>query len=149
MPLYVYEVVLPDGSGGDQFEVLQKMSDEPLTAHPVTGARRSAELIGEPNAPRTWTDSQGKGKLSDKSLAAKGFHQVRQDRRRPLRKDHGEGAQADPQEVEITPSPTAAVRGARRSRLSPTHSRTARMRNRRGRGHRPRIPTSVCSSISF
>ena len=72
MPLYVYEVVLPDGSGGEQFEVLQKMSDEPLTAHPVTGApvRR---LIGEPNAPRTWTDSQGKGKLSDKSLAAKGF----------------------------------------------------------------------------
>jgi predicted nucleic acid-binding Zn ribbon protein len=72
MPLYVYEIVLPDGSGGDQFEVLQKMADAPLTTHPETGdpVRR---LIGEPNTPRTWTDSQGKGKLSDKNLAAKGF----------------------------------------------------------------------------
>ena len=72
MPLYVYEVVLPDGSGGEQFEVLQKMADAPLTAHPETGApvRR---VLAEPNAPRVWTDSQGSSKLSDKSLAAKGF----------------------------------------------------------------------------
>ena len=27
MPLYVYEVVLPDGSGGEQFEVIQKMAE--------------------------------------------------------------------------------------------------------------------------
>jgi hypothetical protein len=72
MPLYVYEVVLPNGEGGEQFEVLQRMADAPLTTHPETGepVRR---LIGEPNAPRAWTDAQGKGKLSDKSLAAKGF----------------------------------------------------------------------------
>ena len=37
MPLYVYEVVLPDGTGGEQFEVLQKMSDDALTKHPETG----------------------------------------------------------------------------------------------------------------
>ena len=30
-------------------------------------------VFGEPNAPRAWTDSQGKAKLSDKNLAAKGF----------------------------------------------------------------------------
>jgi hypothetical protein len=72
MPLYVYEVVLPDGSGGEQFEVLQKMADAPLTAHPETGepVRR---IFAEPNTPRAWTDSQGKSAVSDKNLAAKGF----------------------------------------------------------------------------
>jgi hypothetical protein len=72
MPLYVYEVVLPDGSGGEQFEVLQKMADAALTQHPQTGepVRR---VFAEPNAPKGWTDTQGAAKLSDKNLAAKGF----------------------------------------------------------------------------
>jgi hypothetical protein len=72
MPLYVYEVVLPDGSGGEQFEFLQGMSETPLTAHPDTGepVRR---VFGTPNAPRAWTDSQGSAKMSDKNLASKGF----------------------------------------------------------------------------
>jgi hypothetical protein len=72
MPLYVYEVVLPDGSGGEQFEVIQRMSADPLTKHPETGepVRR---VFGEPNTPRAWTDSQGKAAVSDKNLAAKGF----------------------------------------------------------------------------
>lgn len=72
MPVYVYEVVLPDGSGGEQFEVFQKMADDPLTKHPETGepVRR---IVTEPNAPRAWTDSQGKAAVSDSNLAAKGF----------------------------------------------------------------------------
>jgi len=72
MPLYVYEIILPDGSEGEQFEVLQSMSEASLTVHPDTGepVRR---VFGTPNAPRAWTDSQGKAKLSDKSLASKGF----------------------------------------------------------------------------
>ena len=72
MPLYVYEIVLPDGSGGERFEVLQKMSDAALTKHPETGepVRR---VFAEPNAPRAWTHSQGAAKLTDSNLAAKGF----------------------------------------------------------------------------
>ncbi len=72
MPIYVYELVLPDGTGGEQFELLEPMSAEPLTAHPETGepVRR---VFGNPNAPRAWTDSQGAAKISDKNLAAKGF----------------------------------------------------------------------------
>ena len=72
MPLYVYEIVLPNGSGGEQFEVIQRMSADPLTAHPETGepVRR---VFGEPNTPRAWTDAQGKIAVSDKNLAAKGF----------------------------------------------------------------------------
>ncbi|MFO0904171.1 MAG: FmdB family transcriptional regulator [Pirellulales bacterium] len=38
MPTYVYEVILDDGEGGEQFEVYQRMSDEPLKTHPETGA---------------------------------------------------------------------------------------------------------------
>jgi hypothetical protein len=72
MPLYVYEVVLPDGSGGERFEVLQKMTDRPLTEHPETG-QPVRRVVTEPNAPRAWTDSQGAAKLSDKNLASKGF----------------------------------------------------------------------------
>lgn len=72
MPIYLYEVVLPDGSGGEQFEVFQKMSDDPLTRHPQTGepVRR---VFTEPNAPRAWTDRHAAAALSDKNLAAKGF----------------------------------------------------------------------------
>ena len=72
MPLYIYEVVLPNGEGGEPFEVLQPISDAALTTHPETGApvRR---VFGAPNAPRAWTDSQGKAKVSDGNLAAKGF----------------------------------------------------------------------------
>ena len=72
MPLYVYEIVLPDGSGGDEFEVLQSMSEPALTVHPETG-QPVRRIFGTPNAPRAWTDSQGKAKTSDKNLAAKGF----------------------------------------------------------------------------
>ena len=64
MPLYVYEVVLPDGSGGEQFEVLQSMSEAALTTRPETGepVRR---VFGAPNAPRAWTDAHAKAKTSD------------------------------------------------------------------------------------
>ena len=72
MPLYVYEVVLPDGSGGEQFEIIQKMADAPLKKHPETG-KPVRRLLSEPNAPRKWTDSQGAAKITDKNLAAKGF----------------------------------------------------------------------------
>ncbi|HXD88305.1 MAG TPA: FmdB family transcriptional regulator [Urbifossiella sp.] len=72
MPLYVYEIVLPDGSSGDEFEELQSMSEPALTVHPETG-QPVRRVFGTPNAPRAWTDSQGKAKTSDKNLAAKGF----------------------------------------------------------------------------
>ena len=72
MPLYVYEVVLADGTGGEQFEVFQKMSDDPLATHPESGepVRR---VYAEANAPRAWTDAHGKAAVSDKKLAANGF----------------------------------------------------------------------------
>lgn len=72
MPLYVYEVVLPDGTGGERFEVLQSMSEAPLTVHPETG-EPVHRVFGAPNAPRAWTDAHARTQTSDKNLAAKGF----------------------------------------------------------------------------
>ena len=37
MPTYVYEVITEDGSPGERFEIVQAMSDDPLTEHPETG----------------------------------------------------------------------------------------------------------------
>ncbi|MBI2192616.1 MAG: zinc ribbon domain-containing protein [Planctomycetes bacterium] len=37
MPTYVYQVVREDGSGGETFEIVQRMSDPPLEKHPETG----------------------------------------------------------------------------------------------------------------
>ena len=72
MPLYLYEVVNPDGTPGEVFEVLHGMRDAPLATHPETGepVRR---VFGVPNAPSGWTDSQGKAKTSDKNLERLGF----------------------------------------------------------------------------
>ncbi len=72
MPIYVYEVIQPDGSGGETFDVIQPMSAAALTAHPDTGApvRR---VFGVPNAPGHWTDAHAKAATSDKNLGAKGF----------------------------------------------------------------------------
>ena len=68
MPLYVYEVI----DTGEEFELLQSMSEPELTEHPDTGVpiRR---VLGAPNAPRRWTDAHAKSMTSDKSLASKGF----------------------------------------------------------------------------
>ncbi|MDR2982768.1 MAG: hypothetical protein LBV12_11035 [Puniceicoccales bacterium] len=37
MPIYVYQIINPDGTEGEVFEIEQSLSDEALTTHPVTG----------------------------------------------------------------------------------------------------------------
>ena len=74
MPLYVYELVNPDGTGGERFELMQRMADPPFEAHPETGAA-CRRVFGVPNAPRGWTDRQAKATTSDKNLERLGFTQ--------------------------------------------------------------------------
>jgi len=72
MPLYEYETIESDGDGGERFEWMQRLADAPLTHHPETGAP-CRRVIGLPNAPRTWTDSQAKSTTSDANLERLGF----------------------------------------------------------------------------
>ena len=68
MPTYVYEIVAPDGEGtGECFEVVQPMSEDPLSKHPETGepVRRGPQA---PNIAGKWSDMKGKSQLSNKNL---------------------------------------------------------------------------------
>lgn len=71
MPLYRYQVVTDDDSG-EIFEVVQGMTEAPLTVHPETGVpvRR---LFTMANAPKKWTGQNMKANLSDKNLDRMGF----------------------------------------------------------------------------
>jgi len=67
MPLYVYQVVEPDGAG-EIFEVLQKFSDAPLSVHPENG-KPVVRLLSAPNAVTRY----GAGNLSNEKLGKLGF----------------------------------------------------------------------------
>jgi predicted nucleic acid-binding Zn ribbon protein len=72
MPTYVYAVVNADGSLGEHFEVVQRMSDAALEAHPETGApvRRVPQM---PYIGGNHTASADKRKVSDSNLERLGF----------------------------------------------------------------------------
>ena len=72
MPTYVYAVVKPDGTLGEHFELVQKMSDPPLTTHPETGE----PVRKVPQAPMLGgqhSESADKRKVSDANLDRLGF----------------------------------------------------------------------------
>ena len=68
MPLYVYQVIEPDGTDGEVFEVMQRMSDAPLTTHPDSG-KPVRRLIAAPNAVTRY----GAANLSNDRLGKLGF----------------------------------------------------------------------------
>jgi hypothetical protein len=72
MPTYVYQVITEDGSEGEVFEVVQKMSEPPLTKHPETG-EPVQRIPALPTIPGNWSDHATKQKLSDKNLDRLGF----------------------------------------------------------------------------
>jgi len=73
MPLYQYELVNPDGSGGEQFELFQSMADEPLTKHPETG-QPVRRVLCAPAIGGRWSDSaMARSVADDKKLDRLGF----------------------------------------------------------------------------
>ena len=68
MALYVYQVVESDGSDGEVFEIMQRMSDAPLTVHPESG-KPVRRLIASPNAVTRY----GAANLSNDRLGKLGF----------------------------------------------------------------------------
>lgn len=72
MPTYVYQVITDGPDEGEIFEVVQPMSDEPLTHHPETGE----PVQRVPQAPHIGGDHSEvseKRKLSDSNLDRLGF----------------------------------------------------------------------------
>lgn len=72
MPTYVYQVIEDDGAEGETFEVVQRMSDPPLTKHPETG-KPVRRVIQAPNIAGKWSESGTKKMLSDSNLDRLGF----------------------------------------------------------------------------
>ena len=68
MPTYAYAVIKPDGSDGEPFEVVQRITDEPLTKHPETGEPVRRLVV----APQVQTQTD-KGRFSKKNLDRLGF----------------------------------------------------------------------------
>lgn len=90
MPLYVYQVIEDDGSEGEVFEVLQEMSDPPLTKHPETG-KPVQRLIAPPAKLGRMTDLAMKGKMTDKNLEQMGFTKYVRSRDGSYEKTAGSG----------------------------------------------------------
>ena len=73
MPTYVYEIVNKDGTGGERFEVVQGMSEEPLAKHPESGlpVRR---VFTPPMVGGRWGDEHmARSMNDDKKLERLGF----------------------------------------------------------------------------
>lgn len=90
MPIYTYEYILKDGTGGETFELFQRMAAAPLTTHPDTGVpiRR---LISVPSTPKAWTDRQGKAATSDSNLSRLGFTKYQRGSSGKYEKHFGKG----------------------------------------------------------
>lgn len=72
MPLYLYEEVLSDGSGGEVFEYIQSIHDPAYTHHPETG-RPIRRKVTAPWMPKGFGKHNPKEQLSDKNLESLGF----------------------------------------------------------------------------
>ena len=72
MPIYVYETIHEEGRMGEEFEVLQRLSEEPLTHHPETGLPVRRVITAATIAGR-WSDLKARSNLTDKNLNEKGF----------------------------------------------------------------------------
>ncbi|MGC9451463.1 MAG: FmdB family zinc ribbon protein [Oceanipulchritudo sp.] len=79
MPIYVYETIQPDGTGGDRFEVRQSMKDPAMERHPETGepVRR---VFQPPHLSTRHTPGQTKSKLDNKRLEKAGFTKYERDK---------------------------------------------------------------------
>jgi len=79
MPIYVYQVIRPDGEEGETFEVEQSMKDEPLAKHPRTGepVRR---VYQSPNLASKYTPGATKNKLETKNVEKAGFTKYERDK---------------------------------------------------------------------
>ena len=79
MPTYRYQEILPDGSEGELFEIIQRMSEPALTHHPHTG-NPVRKVYQAPNLSIQYGEGATKKKLSDENVAKHGFTRYERDK---------------------------------------------------------------------
>ena len=79
MPTYIYQEILPDGSDGEAFEYIQRMSDPALTEHPVSG-NRVRKVFHAPNVSNRYTEGATKNKLTNENVEKHGFTRYEKDK---------------------------------------------------------------------
>jgi hypothetical protein len=79
MPIYVYEIINPDGTGGERFEIHQSMKDDALATHPETG-KPVRRVLQAPHLSTRYTPGQTKKKLDNKSIEKAGFTKYERDK---------------------------------------------------------------------
>lgn len=79
MPIYVYETVNPDGSGGDRFELQQSMKDTALDRHPETGEPIRRVML-PPNLSTRYTPGETRNRLDNKNVEKAGFTKYEKDK---------------------------------------------------------------------
>ena len=72
MPVYTYQIINEDGSDGETFDVIRKMSDPPLEVHPDTG-EKVKRIYASPHIAGITNSAHNKNRLSDKNLEKQGF----------------------------------------------------------------------------
>ena len=79
MPIYVYEEINPDGTGGARFELQQSMREEALTRHPEKGVpvRR---VFQPPHLASKYTPAATRSKLDNKNIEKAGFTKYEKDK---------------------------------------------------------------------
>lgn len=92
MPIYIYEFIHEDGQAGAQFEHLQKMSDPPLTVHPIS-QQPVRRVITAPNIGGKNSEGAVKANLSDKRIAELGMTKYVKAGNGVYEKHAGEGPQ--------------------------------------------------------
>ncbi|MFP4167048.1 MAG: FmdB family zinc ribbon protein [Opitutales bacterium] len=79
MPSYTYQEILPDGSEGETFEIIQRMSDAALETHPETG-NPVRKIYQAPNLPARYTERATEAKLSNENVEKHGFTRYEKDK---------------------------------------------------------------------
>lgn len=90
MPLYEYVIVNDDGSEGETFEVLQKISDPLLTRHPTTG-QKIRRIMSAPSVKKPYSGGPIRGDISDKNLERLGFTKYQKSKEGTYEKVLGNG----------------------------------------------------------
>ena len=73
MPTYVYEVINKDGEPGERFELVQRMTDPPLTVHPETGQKVRRVILPTRIAGQMSPMRTDRALADDKKLERLGF----------------------------------------------------------------------------